>query len=60
MNPYIEILRPGNVIMAVIAIVLVAIVGHTVSLPIILAMLAVFFEISAETSSMIILIIRLT
>lgn len=47
MNPYIEILRPGNVIMAVIAIVLVAIVGHTVSLPIILAMLAVFFEISA-------------
>ena len=47
MNPYIEILRPGNVIMAVIAIVLVAIVGHTVSIPIILAMLAVFFEISA-------------
>lgn len=47
MNPYIEILRPGNVIMAVIAIVLVAIVGHTISIPIILAMLAVFFEISA-------------
>ncbi|MBQ9025345.1 MAG: UbiA family prenyltransferase [Methanobrevibacter sp.] len=47
MNPYIEILRPGNVVMAMIAIVLVAIVGHTVSIPIILAMLAVFFEISA-------------
>ena len=47
MNPYIEILRPGNVIMAVIAIVLVAIVGHTISIPIILAMLTVFFEISA-------------
>lgn len=47
MNPYIEILRPGNVIMAVIAIVLVAIVGHTLSLPIVLAMLTVFFEISA-------------
>ena len=47
MNPYIEILRPGNVIMEVIAIVLVAIVGHTISIPIILAMLAVFFEISA-------------
>ena len=47
MNPYIEILRPGNVVMAMIAIVLVAIVGHTLSIPIILAMLAVFFEISA-------------
>ena len=47
MNPYIEILRPGNVIMAVIAIVLVAIVDHTLSIPIILAMITVFFEISA-------------
>lgn len=47
MNPYIEILRPGNVVMAMIAIVLVAIVSHTVSIPIILAILAVFFEISA-------------
>lgn len=47
MNPYIEILRPGNVIMAMIAIILVAIVSHSISIPIILAMLAVFFEISA-------------
>lgn len=47
MNPYIEILRPGNVIMAMIAIILVAIVAHSISVPIILAMLAVFFEISA-------------
>ena len=47
MNPYIEILRPGNVIMAVIAIVLVAIIDHSISIPIILAMLTVFFEISA-------------
>ena len=47
MNPYIEILRPGNVLMAMIAIVLVAIVGHTLSIPIILAMFAVLFEISA-------------
>ena len=47
MNPYIEILRPGNVIMAMIAIVLVAIVSHTISIPIILAILAVLFEISA-------------
>lgn len=47
MNPYIEIIRPGNVVMAMIAIILVAIVSHSISLPIILAMLAVFFEISA-------------
>ena len=47
MNPYIEIMRPGNVVMAVIAVVLVAIIDHSISLPIILAMLAVFFEISA-------------
>ena len=47
MNPYIEITRPGNVIMAMIAIVLVAIVAHTISIPVILAMLAVLFEISA-------------
>ena len=47
MNPYIEIIRPGNVIMAMIAIILVAIVAHSISVPIILAMLAVFFEISA-------------
>lgn len=47
MNPYIEILRPGNVIMAVIVIVLVAIIDHTFSIAIVLAMLAVFFEISA-------------
>ncbi|WP_407415385.1 UbiA family prenyltransferase [Methanobrevibacter sp.] len=47
MNPYIEILRPGNVMMAMIAIILVAIVSHTISIPIILAILAVLFEISA-------------
>ena len=47
MNTYIEILRPGNVVMAMIAIVLVAIVSHTISIPLILAMLAVLFEISA-------------
>lgn len=47
MNPYIEIIRPGNVVMAMIAIILVAIVSHSISLPIMLAMLAVFFEISA-------------
>lgn len=47
MNPYIEIIRPGNVIMAIIAIILVAIVSHSISIPIILAMIVVFFEISA-------------
>ena len=47
MNPYIEILRPGNVIMAMIAIVLVAIVDHTLSLQVILSALTVLFEISA-------------
>ena len=36
MNPYIEILRPGNVIMAMIAIILVAIVSHTISIMIVL------------------------
>ena len=47
MNPYIEIIRPGNVVMAMIAIVLVAIVAHTISIPIILAIITVLFEISA-------------
>lgn len=47
MNPYLEIIRPGNVVMAMIAIILVAIVSHSISIPIILAMIAVFFEISA-------------
>ncbi len=47
MNPYIEIIRPGNVIMAIIAVVLIAIIDHSISIPIILAMLTVLFEISA-------------
>lgn len=47
MNPYVEILRPGNAIMGAIAIILVAIIDKTLSIPIILAMLAVFFETAA-------------
>ncbi len=47
MNPYIEILRPGNALMGAISIILVAIVDKTISIPIILAMIAVFFETAA-------------
>lgn len=47
MNPYIEILRPGNAIMGAITIILVAIIDRSFNLPIILAMLAVFFETAA-------------
>lgn len=47
MNPYIEILRPGNAVMGAIAIILVAIIDKTISIPIILAMIAVFFETAA-------------
>ena len=47
MNPYIEILRPGNALMGAIVVVLVAIIDRSFTLPIILAMLAVFFETAA-------------
>lgn len=47
MNPYIEILRPGNAVMGAIAIILIAIIDKTISIPVILAMLAVFFETAA-------------
>lgn len=47
MNPYIEILRPGNALMGAIVVVLVAIIDKSFTLPIILAMLAVFFETAA-------------
>ena len=44
MNPYIEILRPGNALMGAISIILVAIIDKTISIPVVLAMAAVFFE----------------
>ena len=47
MNPYIEILRPGNALMGAITIILVALIDKTLSIPIILAMMAVFFESAA-------------
>ncbi|WP_458455559.1 UbiA family prenyltransferase [Methanobrevibacter sp.] len=47
MNSYIEILRPGNALMGAISIVLIAIIDKTISIPIILAMIAVFFETAA-------------
>lgn len=47
MNPYIEILRPGNALMGAIAIILIAIIDKTISIPLVLAMLAVFFETAA-------------
>jgi geranylgeranylglycerol-phosphate geranylgeranyltransferase len=47
MNPYIEILRPGNALMGAISIILVAIIDKTFSIPIVLAMAAVFFETAA-------------
>lgn len=47
MNPYIEILRPGNAVMGAITIILIAIIDKTISIPIILAMLVVFFETAA-------------
>jgi len=42
MNPYLEIIRPGNAVMAVIAVVLVAIIAKNYDLPIVLGTIAVF------------------
>lgn len=47
MNPYIEILRPGNALMSAISIILVALIDKTISIPVVFAMLAVFFETAA-------------
>lgn len=47
MNPYIEILRPGNALMGAITIILVALIDKTFNIPVILAMMAVFFETAA-------------
>ena len=47
MNPYIEILRPGNALMGAISIILVALIDKTLSIPVVLAMITVFFETAA-------------
>jgi len=46
MNPYLEIIRPGNALMAVIAVILMGIIGQNFNLPIILGMIAVFLATS--------------
>ena len=47
MNPYIEILRPGNALMGAISIILVALIDKTFTIPVVLAMITVFFETAA-------------
>lgn len=42
MNPYLEILRPGNAIMAAIAVVLMIFVGHNYDVPVLFGALLVF------------------
>ena len=46
MNPYLEIIRPGNVVMALIAVILIAIIDFKLTIPLVLALLAVFFAMS--------------
>ncbi len=47
MNSYVEILRPGNAVMALIAVVLMAIIGHTYSFGIVLGAISVFIATGA-------------
>jgi geranylgeranylglycerol-phosphate geranylgeranyltransferase len=47
MNVYLEIIRIGNAIMAVIAVILIAIIGNTLNIPIILGIFAVFLATGA-------------
>lgn len=47
MNSYIEILRPGNAIMALIAVILMAIIGKTYSFEIVLGAISVFLATGA-------------
>ena len=42
MNAYLEIIRPGNAVMAAIAVILMMFVGHYYGLPIIICALIVF------------------
>ena len=45
MNPYLEIIRPGNAVMAVIAVILMGFVGHNFDLPLILGLIATFLAL---------------
>ena len=46
MNPYFEIIRPGNVVMALIAVILVAIIDFKFTFSLLLSLFAVFFAMS--------------
>ncbi|MCC7553343.1 MAG: UbiA family prenyltransferase [Methanobacteriaceae archaeon] len=46
MNPYINIIRPGNVMMALVAVILMAIIANYYKIPLILGLIAVFFVMS--------------
>ncbi len=50
MNPYIEILRPGNAVMAVIAIFLMAIISGKFTLEVLMAAIVVFIVTGAGNS----------
>ncbi len=45
MNPYLEIIRPANAVMAIIAVVLMGFVGHDFGIPLILGMIATFLAL---------------
>ena len=47
MNSYIVILRPGHALMGAISIILIALIDKTLTVPVILAMITVFFETAA-------------
>lgn len=42
MNPYLEILRPGNAVMAAIAVILMVFVGHNYNIPVLVGAILVF------------------
>ncbi len=46
MNPYFKIIRPGNVVMALIAVILIAIINSKFTIPLILSLFAVIFAMS--------------
>jgi geranylgeranylglycerol-phosphate geranylgeranyltransferase len=45
MNAYLEIIRPGNAVMAIIAVILMGVVGHNYSIPLFLGMAATFLAL---------------
>ncbi|KZX15832.1 protoheme IX farnesyltransferase [Methanobrevibacter cuticularis] len=47
MNAYLEILRPGNALLAVVAVVLIAIIGKNYDVPILIGIITVFLATGA-------------